>query len=295
MRDLSKIVDQLGALTLTEATQLKEMLQKRWSAHQKRNSKLAFNEGKVCDAIVRRLEERESATRENVRSPEREGHNFPVELAFDLGTQLFALEHTGIEPFGGHIKMEAQTEKLFAPITDALKDALGTQALFELYLPVNSLKGRKPKELLDIQTAIIEWVKATAPTIPKRPFPDYKGEIVGPARPGNIPFDIRLGRYEPPIVPGRHFQIRHIVEDLEKKRTDRMRAAIDKKFPKLAAWKANDNARTVLVLEQNDIQLTNPGLVADTSSLSPTKERTSPTKPILWRPFQPAIGGCGQS
>jgi hypothetical protein len=43
-----------------------------------------------------------------------------------------------------------------------------------------------------------------------------------------------------------------------------MRAAVEKKFPKLAAWKASDGARTVLVLEQNDIQLTNPSIVADT-------------------------------
>ncbi|MDA9451103.1 hypothetical protein XI01_31010 [Bradyrhizobium sp. CCBAU 21360] len=159
--------------------------------------------------------------------------------------------------------MEAQTEKLFAPITTALKDALGTDALFELYLPINSLNGRKPAQLLTIQQAIIDWVKTTAPTIPKRPFPDYKGNGVGPSRPPNVPFDVALFRFEPPIVPGKHFQIRHTVDDIEKLRTDRMKAAIDKKFPKLAAWKANEGAKSILVLEQNDIQLTNPSIVAD--------------------------------
>jgi hypothetical protein len=33
---------------------------------------------------------------------------------------------------------------------------------------------------------------------------------------------------------------------------------------RLAAWKDNEKAKTVLVLEQNDIQLTNPSIVADT-------------------------------
>ena len=71
-------------------------------------------------------------------------------------------------------------------------------------------------------------------------------------------------RYEPPIVPGKHFEIRHLVDDIEKRRSDRMQAAIDKKFPKLAAWKASDGAKTILVLEQNDIQLTNASIVTDT-------------------------------
>jgi hypothetical protein len=43
-----------------------------------------------------------------------------------------------------------------------------------------------------------------------------------------------------------------------------MKEAIDKKFPKLASWKTNEKAKTILVLEQNDIQLTNPSIVADT-------------------------------
>jgi hypothetical protein len=43
-----------------------------------------------------------------------------------------------------------------------------------------------------------------------------------------------------------------------------MQEAVDKKFPKLAAWKHAENAKTVLVLEQNDIQLTNPSIIAET-------------------------------
>lgn len=50
--------------------------------------------------------------------------------------------------------------------------------------------------------------------------------------------------------------------DLERARTERVRKACEDKFPKLAAWKA-DGAKTVLVLEENDIALTNHQLVAD--------------------------------
>lgn len=198
------------------------------------------------------------------RWPEKENHKSPVEIVFKLGDQLYALEHTGVEPFQGHLRMEAQTEKLFAPITDALKDSLGEDALFELYLPVNALDGRKSADLLTIQQAIIAWVKETAPTIPKRPYRDFKGTPVGPAKVANVPFDLSPCRFEPPIIPGQHFQIKHTVANIETLRTDRMKAAVDKKFPKLAAWKKNDNAKSILALEQNDIQLTNPSIVADT-------------------------------
>jgi hypothetical protein len=80
----------------------------------------------------------------------------------------------------------------------------------------------------------------------------------------DVPFKLVLCRFEPPIVPGRHFQLSHTVDNIEKKRRDRMQAAVDKKFPKLAAWKTYYNAKTILVLEQNDIQLTNASIVADT-------------------------------
>jgi hypothetical protein len=58
--------------------------------------------------------------------------------------------------------------------------------------------------------------------------------------------------------------IRHTLDNIGKLRTDRMKAVVDKKSPKLAMWKKNDNAKSILVLEQNDIQLTNPSIVADT-------------------------------
>jgi hypothetical protein len=78
--------------------------------------RLRFNEGKACDAILRRLEAREGARRTNLRSPERERHPAPVELACEIGDRLFAIEHTGIEPFPGHMQLEAEAGVNFRPI-----------------------------------------------------------------------------------------------------------------------------------------------------------------------------------
>jgi hypothetical protein len=54
------------------------------------------------------------------------------------------------------------------------------------------------------------------------------------------------------------------VNNIEERRHKRIREACARKFPKLAAWKANAAARTILILEDNDIQLTNPQIVFET-------------------------------
>ena len=177
---------------------------------------LSFNEGKVCDAVVRHLEERAGASRANLRWPEDEGHPHPVEIAFMINGNLFALEHTGIEPFKGHVQMDAG------------------------------------------------WVRATAPTVPARRYADYRKTSVGPATVPGVPFPVSLYRFEPALVPGHHFQLTHLVKNGDQQRKDRIREAVERKFPKLAAWKRDANARTILVLEDNDIQLTNQAIVTET-------------------------------
>jgi hypothetical protein len=225
-------------------------------------SMLAVNEGKACDAVVRRLERRENGLRQDVHYPEQENHAAPVEMTFTIGEQLFAMEHTAVEPFKGHMQMEAQAEFLFKPIVDDLKDQLGSKALFELVIPANALQNKKGPELSAIQKAIVDWVKATASTMPARD--DSRGTSVDGVSIPNVPFSVSLFRYEPPPIRDCYFQIKHAVAGGEQSRSDRMFEAIKKKFPKLAAWRRDQNAKTILVLEDNDIQLTNPSLVADT-------------------------------
>lgn len=225
---------------------------------------LTFNEGRVCDAIVRRLEARAKSSRSGLRWPEEERHAFPVEAAFTIGGQLFALEHTGIEPFKGHVQMDAEADRLFKPIVDGLKNALGTAAVFELMIPANSLQGRTMPEVRGIQRALINWVKAAAPTVPPQRYGDYKKTSVGPATIPGVPFAVSLYRFEPALVPGHHFQLTHLVRNGKQLRQDRIREAVERKFPKLAAWKRDANARTILVLEDNDIQLTNQAIVTET-------------------------------
>jgi hypothetical protein len=103
---------------------------------------LTFNEGKVCEAIVRHLELREGAIRADVQSPEAAHHADPVELTWQFGDQLFALEHTGIEPFDDHMRLEAESRRHFDPIREALKDVLPAE-IIELHIPAKAMLGQK--------------------------------------------------------------------------------------------------------------------------------------------------------
>ena len=69
-----------------------------------------YNEGKALDAVLRFIEARDHAPRENDgRSPD--DLNDPdeqrrVDYVCTVGQTLYAFEHTGIEPFPNQIKLE---------------------------------------------------------------------------------------------------------------------------------------------------------------------------------------------
>ena len=165
-------------------------------------SGLRFNEGKSCDAVIRVLEARAGLTRCDLISPEREGHRAPVEFSLKLGEQLFALEHTGVEPFAGHMRLDAEAPADFDPI-----------------------KAGAPQ---------VDCPPATSSSFMSLPAPCRPWRAAGEGR----------CRQRLPLGAAA-----------------RIRAACAKKFPKLAWWKLNAGARTVLVLEDNDIQLSNPQVI----------------------------------
>jgi hypothetical protein len=77
-----------------------------------------------------------------------------------------------------------------------------------------------------------------------------------------VPFQVSLVRFDGfHGLPGR-FQLKHLTGSGQP-RAPRIQRACDDKLPKLAMWKQCENARTILVLEDNDVQLTNQSVVAD--------------------------------
>lgn len=222
-----------------------------------------FNEGKACDAVVRRIEEREGAPREKARSPEREGHPAPVELVCTIGGHLFAFEHTGIEPFSGQIEMAVKNQALFSGLDELLAGALPGAEYFQLLVPVDASLRLTGRDIPRIRNAVTRWIQNTAHGLPIAPYGRYATPILDNRLEG-VPFALSLHRSAVNGVLRGKFSVKFVVtSDLEAARRKRLQKACDDKFSKLAAWRRERGAQTVLVLEENDIQLTNDQLVAD--------------------------------
>jgi hypothetical protein len=220
------------------------------------------NEGKACDAVIRRIEVRKGAARRNLCSPEREGHPAPIDSSCNIGDQLFAIEHTLVEPFERHIELEAKAKEHFEPIRSRVAGLLPATEHFELWLPVASTLDLKGRELARVQTEIADWVIRIADTLPIGSASGYALPIQGTTLFG-VPFAVSLQRVSHSGFLG-ELSVKHIVPDSNKNdRLARIRRAYEKKVAQLSPWKKIE-ARTILVLEADDIQLTNAQRVADT-------------------------------
>jgi hypothetical protein len=234
---------------------------------------LRFDQVRVCEAIIRHLEAREGHRRADVCLRDHgmyvAGVDARVEMTFSIGGQFYALEHTGIEPFDGFVEMNNEADRLFEPLRQSLTGLFDPGSTFELTIQLHALRGRRMNDVRKRHDALRQWVLDTAPTIPKRPYGDLRsGEADGTV----MDMPVTLRRWDSMGFPG-YFMIRHSVPEIEESRAARIVRACDKKLPKLDVWRRDAKARTVLLLEENDIQTTNVPLVCD-SYLAAVKART---------------------
>lgn len=229
-----------------------------------------FNEGKACDAVIRYLERREKNQRKEINRPEldkRVPANKRVEITLKINEILFAIEHTGIEPFPGHLKSMADSDKLFSPIQKRLIGKLPCTEFFQLCVP--SSVNIRNSHIITIQDKLANWIEKVAPTLP---ISDNR--IAAPIekfRDPDVPFEASL--YRSTVSPmfisrlGGRLRISHMIDaSLESAREERIMTACEKKYRKLFQWKREDNARTILVFEENDLYLTNHQFVINAFS-----------------------------
>jgi hypothetical protein len=223
---------------------------------------LAPNEGKCCDAVLRRIEARRAAIRRNVRSPEKLHEPGPIELVCEIGDQRFALEHTVIEPFTGFLQMHAQADWRFDPIVQAVSSSVPPGEVWQLMMRHGALDSLRGDELLQAQQAIAGWILETTPMLAIAPYASYPRPLAWTWLP-SVPLEVRVDRWSSAIERS-SFQICHLMEHatLEPSRKDRIRRTCAKKFTKLQDW-SRRGARTILILEDNDIVSTNELLVFD--------------------------------
>ncbi len=118
-----------------------------------------YNEGKALDAVLRFIEERDNAPRENDgRSPDE--LNDPdeqrrVDYVCTVGQTLYAFEHTGIEPFLNQIRFEGHNQKLFDPIMKRF-DHRSDREFWELIVPVDASAGLTVNDVGPVQDALIK-------------------------------------------------------------------------------------------------------------------------------------------
>src|SRR6516165_6233595 len=147
------------------------------------------NEGKACDAAIRRIESRECSPRHDVRLPEQEQHAAPVEVVCRIGERLFAFEHTRIEPFDGHIRLQADALVHFKPVVERLAGVLPLTESVHLIVPAKATEELKKRQIGKIQKALGDWIIETVPTLPLTLYGSYKPRQQPICVPG-VPFDM---------------------------------------------------------------------------------------------------------
>lgn len=245
-----------------------------------------YNEGKALDAVLRFIEARDNARRkDDGRSPDDPKDPDPdplrrVDYVCTIGQLLYAFEHTRIEPFPNQIRLADHNQKLLDPIikrfdhrTDQTK-----REVWDFYVPVEASATVNDVGL--VQRALIKWIDANWARIPValrygRHANTPLGESVS-----EIPFPFSLHRTISPVsdsaLCGRFFFSAIAPDNLEQQRAARLQTACERKSPKLAKWKQDSGARTVLILEEDDLWSTNHLRVAD--ALVPA-EATTPDAP----------------
>jgi hypothetical protein len=177
-----------------------------------------------------------------------------------------------LETFAKQVGSAKQFYDLALDVVTSLSGHLPKPGTYKLYFPTFSTIG-KSMTLEQARTTICRWVVDTAAQLhaahperrPKNIEPHgHEASITG--APIGLPFEMTLwrdlhwnldARFDGVLTLGRFGP-----ENLEEQRVAQMVRALDKKCPKLMKFKQT-GARTVLVLEDADLSLSNHAAVAD--------------------------------
>ena len=225
------------------------------------------NEQAVCERIVTLLEERAGHRRADVRHPEKTGEGPPIDLRLTVEGRIFAIEHTRIEAFRHQIRTDALYVQLIRPVIEALSGELPGAALYELRFPLDSSLGARKAKVEALRNELIEWVRRSARQVHERNADTLRSSRTSSkfvdvvhGRPPGFRYEVQLwvraalsGAEQGTLSHGRYAPEDNV---LEAARESRLRRALEDKCPKLHECR-EQGARTILVLESDDIALTN--------------------------------------
>ena len=216
------------------------------------------NEEMSCIVIAHLLEKRYSLTLRIAARPDKEERRRPaVELRCVSDTRKFAFEHTRIESFPTQIADGATFTSLLQPLADELRGQLPGH--FWLLVSVGATRNVRADQHDVIRRHIRTWILQTVPDLVERRKTRPRQSPYVRTRIEGVPFEVTLQHTG---LSGSVLRIvRYAPDDLEERRLDRIRTALAKKCPKLAAEKAA-GFETVLILESNDIALGGMPMIA---------------------------------
>jgi hypothetical protein len=212
-----------------------------------------MHEDKVCDTIVHFIAKRKNLIIDKICYPDKDKKdNTPSvdRLIKCLGVEIL-LEHTLIESYPEQIADSKRVANLLGPLRRKLAGKLPTPGHYQLSINVGAVKGAKDTE--SIQTALLKWIKEKAPLL-KVGSPNVAPAHYIREKPLGVPFEVTLYRFS--RRDGEFWIILNAPENLQKKRRQRIRKALEEKCPKLHEARGNKRI-SVLLLEYDDIFLGN--------------------------------------
>jgi hypothetical protein len=172
---------------------------------------------------------------------------------------IYLIEHTYIENQKDRKLLDALFNKLLGPIEKQISGNFGVPGYYyDFFIEMTAVRGAKNTKA--IQENLEAWIRSEIEKL--------KPEEVITAIPKGVPFSVRLVKQKAEIkqIEGK-FLVGRMSPDREsakKMRSERIKTAFTKKFPKLEAAKSvYANSRSILFLESNDIALSNHLLIWD--------------------------------
>jgi len=220
----------------------------------------ARHEDRVCDTVLYFIAKRKNLNIDTIYYPDKDKkNNAPsVDRLIKCDGIEIVLEHTLIESYPEQIADRKRVAKLLSPLRTELAGQLPTTGHYQLSIDVGAVKGAKNTGA--IQKRLVAWIKSKAPLLqlptPYKPFDKhYVSE-----KPHGVPFEVTLYRF--PRRDGEFWIGLNAPDDLQEKRRQRIRKALEEKCPKLYRARV-DTRNSILLLECADIFLGNDLEIAE--------------------------------
>jgi hypothetical protein len=247
------------------------------------------NETKVCEFVVRQLEAKFGGLRKCLTYPERNKIGSPVDRRFEIGNQYFSVEHKIVESFSQQIGTSINFSKFILPLETALLNQLPKTGTYDLIFHWDMVPRLKPKEIAGVQSDLIAWVIDQSskflidqPIVKARNIkPNGSSQFANfVAKQLKVTLRRNLHWARSDKFDGRLSFSRIAPEPLEDHRTKLILDTLKENCLKLGK-KSHVGEYTVLILEDQDMALSNHHLVTEAIQTSDFKIEELPDEIIF--------------